>query len=69
MEVTSLICYMRHVRAAKLCHRGSRHWCLENGVDWIDFLANGIPAQHLLDTHDPIVLRVVNEAIKERDNG
>lgn len=56
---------MRHVRAAGLCAKGSRAWCQRNGVDWGAFLADGIEAQALLDTRDPIVLRVVEAARKE----
>ena len=55
-------CFMRHVRAAGLCSRGSREWCAHNGVDWTDFLANGVPASRLLATRDPIVARVVDAA-------
>lgn len=68
-EVTSeLRCYMRHVRAAGICSRGSRAWCMANGVSWTKFLAEGIPAQTLLDTGDPIVLRVVQAAQQEQAN-
>lgn len=62
-------CYIRHVRAAGICHGGSRMWCAANGVDWSDFLANGIPAKTLLDTKDPIVARVVAQAEKECTHG
>lgn len=59
------VCYMRHVRKAGICAKGSRVWCQANGVDWSDFLANGIASERLLATKDPIVLRVVEEARKE----
>ena len=68
-ETVTLRCYIRHVRAARICHQGSRAWCQANGVEWADFLTNGIPAQRLLDTGDPIVYRVVQEAIKESTDG
>lgn len=71
-EVTSepgLHCYIRHVRAAGVCARGSRDWCAANGIDWSAFLVNGIEADALLNTGDPIVARVVAAAVKERDNG
>ena len=68
-EVTSqrqeLRCYMRHVRAAGLCSKGSREWCAHYGVDWTDFLANGIPAATLIATRDPIVARIVDVARAE----
>ena len=65
-EVTSeVICRMRHVRAAGLCSRGSRVWCDSNGIDWNDFLTNGIPASVLEQTGDPIVKKVADAARKE----
>jgi hypothetical protein len=65
-EVTSeVMVHMRHVRAAKLCARGSRAWVAHNGFDWNEFLTNGLPASALLATGDPIVARAVAEAKKE----
>jgi hypothetical protein len=66
VEVTSeVMVHMRHVRAAKLCARGSRAWVLHNGFDWNEFLTSGLPASALLATGDPIVARAVAEAQKE----
>lgn len=56
---------MRHVRQAGLCSRGARAWCERNGVDWSAFLSDGIPAEVLLATDDPIVARVVEAARAE----
>lgn len=53
---------MADVRAAKLCSRGSRAWCKQNGIDWNDFVANGIPARVLEETGDPIVAEVASIA-------
>lgn len=55
----------RHIRLAKLCMAGSRTWFKARGWDWQDFLENGIPAEALLETGDPIVLRVVEAAREE----
>lgn len=41
-----------------LCHKGSREWCEHNGIDWDQFLSEGIPARVLRETGDPIVARV-----------
>jgi hypothetical protein len=62
-------CYVRHVRAAGLCSRGSRAWCAHNGVDWSDFLANGIPASVLEAKRDAIVARVAKLAREEAASG
>lgn len=61
--------FMRHVRMAGLCSRGSREWCLHNGVDWTAFLSEGVPDEVLLASGDPIVARVVEAARKERAGG
>jgi len=67
-EVTSeLRCYMRHIRAAKICAGGARDWWPKKGLDWRDFLANGIPAEVLTATGDAFALKVVREAERERD--
>lgn len=69
-DVTSepeLRCHIRHMRMTGLCHGGSRAWCEANGIDWKDFVKNGIPAQTLRDTGDPIVLKLVEAAEAERN--
>lgn len=66
-EVTSEpICYMRHIRAAKLCSGGARGWFARNDLDWTDFLTNGVPGEKLLATGDPMALRTVEQARIER---
>ncbi len=67
-EVTSLRCYRKHLRTAKICGDGARGWWKRHGLNWSDFLSNGIPAQVLLDTGDPFALRVV-EIAREEQNG
>ena len=59
--------FMRHVRQAGICSRGSRAWCEENGVDWSAFLRDGVPGAALLATGDPIVARVVEAAAREAE--
>lgn len=67
-EVTSEpICRMRHLRTAKICSSGARAWWPRNGLNWQDFLANGIPGEKLLETGDPFARRVVEIARAERD--
>ncbi len=69
MDVTSepeLRCYIRHMRAVGLCHSGSRMWCEANGIDWKDFVKNGIPVRVLRDSGDPIVARLVTAAEEEK---
>lgn len=37
----------RHCRALGYCNRGLRAWFAREGLDWADFLKNGIPADTL----------------------
>ena len=69
-EVTSeLRVRPRHIRAAKICMRGSRGFFAHHGLDWNDFLANGLPVTVLDGINDPIANRAADEARKEQDNG
>lgn len=60
---------MRHVRAAKLCARGARDWCLRYDFDWLVFLAEGLPAEQVMATGDAIATRVVAMAVQEAARG
>lgn len=63
------IVHMRHVREADLCAKGVRRWCLEQGINWPDFITNGTPADELEATGDPVAQRVAAIARKESENG
>jgi len=58
---------MRHIRKAQLCSDGVRTWWSRQGFDWSDFLDNGISADKLLETGDPMAMRVVEIARNEHD--
>jgi hypothetical protein len=45
-----------------LCRRGVRTWCAAQGIDWLDFVANGIDAEVLTATGDAMALRLVQWA-------
>lgn len=69
-EVTSeLRVRPQHIRAAKICMKGSRAFFAKHDLDWRDFLANGIPVKVLEEIGDPIALRAAAEAEKERLRG
>ena len=50
---------MPDLRAAKLCSRGGRAFFEQHGLDWQDFLRNGIPASKLAATGDFMALKLV----------
>lgn len=50
---------INHLRAAKICARSSRPWAARNGIDWQQFVAEGVDVEILRATGDPHALRVV----------
>lgn len=58
--------HMRQVRGftAKpgFCARGIRVWFGRHGLDYSDFLKNGIDEEQLLKTGDPMAAAVVEQA-------
>jgi hypothetical protein len=53
---------MRDIRAAKMCSRGARAWFTRHGLDWAEFITNGIDAELVLATGDAMAIRVVKVA-------
>jgi hypothetical protein len=44
------------------CHGQARVFFERHGLDWLEFVRNGIDAQRLIDTGDALALRVVEHA-------
>lgn len=62
----SLIVTKRHLftipgysRRRGFCRDGARRWCRQHGVDWQQFVREGIPAETLEATGDGLALAVV----------
>lgn len=45
-----------------LCRGGTRAWAKRQGLDWSDFVRNGIDAEKLEATGDPFAIAVVKWA-------
>ena len=60
MPDSDFIITARDLQANGFCARGSRRWFEEHGLDYRDFLANGILASRLLATGDGMA----EEAVK-----
>ena len=50
------------------CVSGARDWCNMQGIDFRDFIRNGIPARRLAETGDALVHSVLQDVL-ERYNG
>lgn len=53
---------MEHIRAARMCSRGTREFFERHGLDWSAFLQEGIPGSKLEATGDAMARRVVEVA-------
>ena len=53
---------MRHMREARMCSKGARAFFETHGLDWNEFLKNGIDAAKLEATGDAMAIKVVKVA-------
>jgi len=60
--MTQTVITIDHVRAAGLCVNGTRTWFARHGLDFREFLREGLDADTLLATGDAMALRVVEHA-------
>ena len=60
---------MAHIREAQICMRGARAWFPKHGFSWNDFIENGISAEELESTGDPLAFRATAVARKDVENG
>lgn len=56
-----MIVTMSDVRSIAYCSRGTRQWFESKGLDWSDFLQNGVDAEKLIQTGDPMALAIVEQ--------
>ena len=58
--------FMSDVRRARMCSKGARDFFARHGLDWSAFLREGIDAEALWGTGDPMAQEVVQVA-RERE--
>lgn len=58
--------YIRHIRKAKFCAAGTRKFFIRNGLDYSDFIKNGIMSEKLINTGDAMAYQVVEIAKDEQ---
>jgi hypothetical protein len=64
-EVTSVLAHSRHLRAANICNKGAKNWWKHHGLNWSDFVSNGIAVETLESTGDKMALDVAKIARDE----
>lgn len=52
----------KHMRCMKFCNQGARPFFERHGLDWYDFVQNGIDESILIATGDAMALQVVEYA-------
>ena len=57
-----MIITMRHIREANYCARGARLFCANHGIDWSDFVKNGIDESELEGIDDAMLATVIEVA-------
>lgn len=55
---------LQDVRSVFLCSRGTREFCKEHGLDYMEILGEGIPVACLLGMEDERVRRAVSTALE-----
>lgn len=60
--MTGPIVRIKDARKLKYCSRGARDFFIKHGLDWRDFLKNGISASELEKTGDAMAMKLVNVA-------
>lgn len=70
-EKPEIIVTIQDARAIGYCRRGSHTFGQLYGLDWMDFLKNGVPASKLRSLNDALVDKVIAQAEKriEAENG
>ena len=53
---------LKHVRQCHMCSRGAREFFGRHGLDWSEFVKNGLPEETILATGDAMAKRVVERA-------
>ena len=64
--MTEPIVTLEHVRQAGFCLRGVRPWAERHGLDFRDFLINGIAVSRLANLNDAFADRMIKIALAEQ---
>lgn len=57
-----ILVHMKHIRAVKMCSRGTRIFFQRHGMDWSKFLKEGLPVEEFEATGDAMAMQVAEVA-------
>lgn len=55
---------IQDIRGAHLCSAGAREWFTQHGLDWDDFVKNGMDSDRGKDIDDVMMQQVIRNAEK-----
>lgn len=61
--------YIRDFKGTGYCPAGQKRFCDAHGIDWRDYVRNGVDAQVLLDSGDDMARAMVEIARVNREKG
>jgi len=64
-----MIIRISDIRQSGYCVSGARDWFNRHGLDFKDFLKNGIESKTLLEEGDELARKVVTEAQRRQNDG
>ncbi len=67
MSETGILVTMRHIRKAKMCTAQVRVFFERHGLDWPDFLKNGMDSGRVRDLNDAMATKVAEIAEAEHE--
>lgn len=57
---------MTDIRSLKFCSNGARNFFKKHGMDWSEFIKNGLPESEFLRTGDHMAMQAVEQSRKRR---
>ena len=57
----------QHLRSLGYCNRGLRRWFAEQGIEWSEFLENGIDSQYLRASGNAMAIAASDLADAQRE--
>ncbi|USL90025.1 hypothetical protein [Vibrio phage vB_VpaS_CHI] len=63
-----MVITIEHIRNVHFCSKGARYFCERHGLDWNEFIKNGLPEEVVLATGDHMAIEVVEAAWAAKRN-
>lgn len=65
--MSKVILTVGDVQSSGYCVRGTRRWCLNNGIDFKKFVREGLPIEELEHIDDEILRIVIAKKLEKLD--